>query len=920
MRLGVGPEVIVGVHLARCPELLIALLGVLKAGGAFLPLDPDYPAARLSFVLEDARAPVLLTHTPLLDRLPAHEAKVLCIDRRGLPDAGPCANPPPRTGPDSLAYLMYTSGSTGRPKGILVPHRGLLNYLTWCLAAYPVTAGSGAPVHSSVAFDLTVTSLFVPLLAGRTVRLLPQGNAIDLLREAFRAGSDFSLVKITPAHLELLGQLLQPHEAAGRTRAFVIGGENLTDRHVAFWQEASPSTLLINEYGPTETVVGCCVHFLPRGRSAAGSVPIGQAIANTQLYVLDADGQPVPAGVAGELYVGGAGVARGYHNRPDLTAERFVPDPLGTEPGARLYRTGDLVRALPDGNLEFLGRIDGQVKVRGFRVETEEIEGNLDEHPSVRRAVVVAREDRPGDTRLVAYVVPSPPQGPSPAELRAFLRDRLPHYMVPPDVVILDALPLTPNGKVDRGALPAPDRRRASPDGLPVAFANAEESRMAGLWEEVLGAGPVTADDNFFELGGDSLQVVRLFNRIRTVFGCDLPLAHLLQAPTVTELVRLLGASPRRCVASLVPLRTGGTRPPFLCLPGAGGDVLAQAELAEQLGPDQPFYGIQGYPPAGPDPFPRSLEELAGQYVAVIRSAWREGPYFLGGYSFGATLAFETARQLVAQGQTVGLLVVFDHLACSPRLGRRPGPVWSEVVKDIPRWARHDLTRLSPSYLAGCLRRRVSRLARLVRRESAPGVAPAPPPADFSAQLYHYQIGLQQSYVPGPYEGRVTLLRAASQPIRPLVDALLVGRDLGWGRLARRGVDVIVVPGWHLSILKKPDVVVLAERLRRCLEQAHAATPSPPPAAGLHPSDAPVRQMTAPGEATTAHWRVVANSTEQYSLWPEDRPRPAGWRDSGPSGTRAECLNYIRETWLDLRPHSVLGEAPPVPTTQTPVA
>jgi amino acid adenylation domain-containing protein len=903
IELGVGPEVLVGVCMRRSPELLIALLGVLKAGGAYLPLDPEYPVARLSFMLEDAGAPVLLTHAPLLDSLPGHEAKVICVDRQQLAQAGPCDNPPQRTEPDSLAYLMYTSGSTGQPKGILVPQRGLVNYLTWCLAAYPVSTGSGAPVHSSIAFDLTVTSLFVPLLAGRTVYLLPHGNAIDLLREAFRARADFSFVKLTPAHLEVLGQVLEPHEAAGRTAAFIIGGENLTDRHVAFWQEFAPGTLLVNEYGPTETVVGCCVAFLPRGRSPAGSVPIGRPIAQTQLYVLDAAGRQVPPGAAGELYVGGAGVARGYHNRPDLTAERFVPDPFGSEPGARLYRTGDLVRARPDGALEFLERVDGQVKVRGFRVETAEVEENLEKHPAVQRAVVVAREDDPGEVRLVGYVVPRPGARPVAADLRAFLRERLPSFMVPSDLVSLDTLPLTPNGKVDRRALPAPDRLRAAHGGQPVAFDDAAAARMAGLWEEVLGTRPITADDNFFDLGGDSLQAVRLFQLIRTVFGRDLPVASLLQAPTVSELVRQLGAPERPDVVSLVPLRLGGACLPFFCFPGAGGDVLAFAELAELLGPDQPVHGIQVHLPAGPQGCPKSLEELAAHCLAQIRSTRREGPYLLGGFSFGATLAFETARQLLAQGQTVGLLAVFDQLACSPQRERRPQPVWSEVLKNLPRWARHDLSRLSPAYLLAWLRRR---LTRLVRRAASP-VPPAV--ADPPARLMDYELRLQGDYAPGPYAGRVHLLRAASQQARPLVSALLSGRDLGWGCLARGGVDVTVVPGWHNSILKKPDVVVLAAQLRRCLEQAHAATPARPAAADPRPQAEQVIETPAPGANATVVWRVVANGEEQYSVWPDDQPCPAGWHAAGPSGPRDACLAYIRTTWSDLRPQRIRGGA-----------
>ena len=386
---------------------------------------------------------------------------------------------------------------------------------------------------------------------------------------------------------------------------------------------------------------------------------------------------------------------------------------------------------------------------------------------------------------------------------------------------MLDALPLSPNGKVDRNALPALDQCRVGRNGVRGAFDNVEEARMASLWEEVLETQPVGPEDNFFDLGGDSLQAIRLLNRIATVFGCDLPLASLVQAPTVVGLVRMLGTPRRLGVASLVHLRGAGTGPRFFCVPGAGGDVLHLAELADHLGSAWSVYGIQGHPPGGPEPLPGSLEELAARYTALIQAAQPAGPYFLGGFSFGGTMAFAVARQLVAQGQTVAALVVLDQCACSSVPGRALAPVWSEVLKNFPGWVRHELPRLSPSHLLNWLGHRVVGLAQWFRR----GATAAPPAADSSTLLYDYQIRLQRDYVPGPYEGRVTLLRAASQKAQLLFDALLSGWDFGWGRLARGGVSVMVVPGWHLSMLKKPDVLVLAACLRRCLDQAHAATP-----------------------------------------------------------------------------------------------
>jgi amino acid adenylation domain-containing protein len=401
--LGVGPEVLVGIYVERSLELLVGLLGVLKAGGAYVPLDPTYPPERLAFMLEDAQVAVLLTQRALVERLPQPPAQVVCLDSEWERlSQGPEDNPCSGVGPANLAYVIYTSGSTGRPKGTLITHRGLSNYLAWCRGTYPLAQGRGSLVHSPIAFDATVTALFSPLLVGGIVRLVPEGVDIEELSVLLRREGGFSLLKITPVHLELLGQQVSPAEARRLTRAFVIGGENLSAEQIAFWQEHACGTRLFNEYGPTEAVVGCVV-YEAAGWCGVGSVPIGRAIPNTQVYVLDRHLEPVPIGVPGELYIGGAGVARGYLHRLDTTAERFLPDPFSEAPGARLYRTGDLVRYRADGHLEFLGRIDHQVKIRGFRIELGEIEAVLGGHPGVQEACVVVREDHPGEKRLVGY-------------------------------------------------------------------------------------------------------------------------------------------------------------------------------------------------------------------------------------------------------------------------------------------------------------------------------------------------------------------------------------------------------------------------------------------------------------------------------------------------------------------------------------
>ncbi|KYG06012.1 hypothetical protein BE21_37340, partial [Sorangium cellulosum] len=418
--LGVGPDVLVGLCVERSIEMVVGLLGILKAGGAYVPLDPSYPSERLAFMLQDAGGTLLLTQERLAGILPRHGARRLSLDAEGESLAGERTdNPVSGAGPDSLAYVIYTSGSSGTPKGVMIPHRGLVNYLAWCTDAYRVAEGRGALVHSSLGFDLTVTGLFSPLLAGGRVVLV--ADTEEALVEALRREEGLSVVKLTPAHLTLLGHLLPAGEAAGRTGALVIGGEALTWDQLSFFQQHAPRTRLINEYGPTETVVGCCAYEVAGGASATGAVPIGRPIANTRAYVLDDGLSPVPIGVVGELYIGGAGVARGYIHRPELTAERFVPDPFQERGGARMYRTGDLCRWRPDGLLEYVGRRDHQVKIRGYRIELEEIEAVLRQHEGVREAAVLVRESAPGDRRLVAYVAAVEPEQP-PAELDSVTR------------------------------------------------------------------------------------------------------------------------------------------------------------------------------------------------------------------------------------------------------------------------------------------------------------------------------------------------------------------------------------------------------------------------------------------------------------------------------------------------------------------
>ncbi|API55157.1 non-ribosomal peptide synthetase (plasmid) [Rhizobium leguminosarum] len=548
--LGVRPDQPVAICVERSPAMVVGLLAILKAGGAYVPLDPAYPSGRLRQLLDDAGPRLLLCDAAGRAALGAEAiANLSVVD---LNAATPAWADQSADDPDPhalgltarhLAYVIYTSGSTGTPKGVMVEHRGMTNYLSWARESYAPTSSS--VVSSSLAFDATVNSLFAPLVSGGHALLTKEGDEVEGIRS--RVGTPCGLVNVTPILLDVLGQQLQSAGGSSQVEVLVIGGEALSSSTVELWRQIQPAARMVNEYGPTEAVVGCAFHDIPADLSASTNVPIGRPISNTRLYVLDDHGQPVPFGAVGELYIGGAGVARGYLNRPDLTAERFLADPFSGKADARMYRSGDLARYLPDGNLEFLGRNDDQVKIRGFRIEPGEIAARLLEHELVGDAAVVAHADAGGDKRLVAYVVVKTTDGSAEADgaglaasLRAHLGGLLPDYMVPSAFVRLEALPLTVNGKLDRKALPVPDddayARRAyeAPQGE-------IETLLAGIWAELLGVERVGRHDNFFELGGHSLLAVQMMERLRRL-SLGVEVRTVFAKPMLADLAANLGS------------------------------------------------------------------------------------------------------------------------------------------------------------------------------------------------------------------------------------------------------------------------------------------------------------------------------------------------------------------------------------------
>ena len=602
-RLGVGPGRVVGVFLERSFEMVIGLLGILRAGGAYLPLDPEYPAERLEFMISDAEVSALVTSRALCERLPRSAAPRLCLDALCL-DAGrpeiarePDRAPAREAGPDDLAYLIYTSGSTGRPKGAPITHRAICNRLLWMQDEYRLGPGDSVLQKTPFGFDVSVWEFFWPLLAGARLVLARPGGHRDAayLQDLIRAES-VTVLHFVPS---MLHRFLEQLEAGscGSLRHVFCSGEALSfELKERFFARLGAS--LHNLYGPTEAAVD--VSYFACRPGGEPSVPIGRPVANTGLYVLDSRGRPQPVGAAGELHIGGVQLARGYHRRPELSAERFVPDPFGGDPGARLYRTGDRARYRSDGNIEYLGRLDFQTKIRGFRVEPGEIEAALREHPEVREAAVVARGEEPESRRLVAYVVAKPGAGRLPGRLRAFLAGKLPEHMVPSAFAVLEAMPLTPSGKLDRRALPAPTRERPALERAYVAPEGPLERHLAGLWGELLGLDRVGARDPFFELGGDSLLAAAFINDLRRELDASIYIVSLFEAPTVADYAAFL----RRDYAPALARRFPGEILPAAA-PGRGEariDAAAVARMRRLVprhleGPD-PAAGEPRNPPA----------------------------------------------------------------------------------------------------------------------------------------------------------------------------------------------------------------------------------------------------------------------------------------------------------------------------------
>jgi amino acid adenylation domain-containing protein len=801
---GVKPESLVAIYLQRSPELIASLLGVWKAGGAYLPIDPANPPQRVAFTLEDSQVGFVLTERSLLASLPGTSAKILCIEDLGSEDKVLSSFRPSYPTPEQLAYVIYTSGSTGKPKGAEVCHGGLLNVIQAIGRDLALSPKDVVLATATIAFDISNLEIYVPLSAGATIHLMEGHFAgdgpklIDMIRI-----TNAALVFGTPTSWRLM---LEAGWTGSTNLQIITGGETLP---LSLAKSLTGITrALWNHYGPTETSI-CATR--ERVLPDAELITLGWPIENVQVYVLDEQLRQVGIGETGEIYIGGAGVGRGYLRRPELTARTFVPDPFSGYPDARMYKTGDLGRMLPDGRLDFQGRADNQIKLRGFRIELEEIESAMREYRGVHASSVQVVEYGADDLRLVGYFLADGEV--SSTQIRDFLRQRLPAYMLPSELIPLESLPMTINGKIDKQALDAVRIRFEAqvPEEAPPSPSDNFEAELRSIWQRLLKVRNISADDDFFDLGGHSLLATRMFAEIEKLTGRRIPLSVLIQNPTVRELAAYITNRLETGWPGLVPIREGGDLPPLFIAHGLGSNLLLFRKLADELSPDQPVYGIQLTAPADAELEELRVEAFAARFVEEILEVEPEGPYNLAGHSLGGLLVFEIASQLRKLGKEIGLIAMLDcnfHVAQrSKNIPRGEAvPLGATLRRLGKKWSRFFEGGVVNSVWRKVLYNQLMFKIWLVRQIHREGT------------YYPHILGLDpyialfaERYQPQPIQEDAVLFVAEDEAPSESV-------SLGWAPVIQGHLDVQKIPGSHQTIFTRPHVLVLAQELTKRLD------------------------------------------------------------------------------------------------------
>jgi amino acid adenylation domain-containing protein len=820
--MGVGANDLVAIAIERSLELAIAILGILKSGGAYVPIDLSYPPDRVAYMLCDAQVSVILTADTSQSRLPESAVKVINLNQDWAAISQKCSeNLDMRFTPDSLAYVMYTSGSTGKPKGVQILHRGLMNHASAIAQAYSMTSRDRVLQFSTISFDIAVEEIFPTWMTGATLVFRND----EMISSSQRFSEAIAQLQITLLSLptafwhEWVRGIAQTNTPVPpeTLRLVAVGGEKASLAIFAEWQKwVGDRVRWLNTYGPTEATVSVSLYEPSPGVELTTDIPIGRPLPNTQLYILDRALQPCPIGVAGELYIGGVGLAKGYLHRPDLTDDKFIPLPFGGMPGAmgdRVYKTGDLARYLPDGNIDYLGRIDYQVKIRGFRIEIEEIETTLVQHASIGEAIVVVKGESSQSKYLIAYLVPKANETVIEGQVREFLKICLPAYMVPSFFVMLESVPVTPGGKIDRKALTAlPHTKQSTEHTLPKTEI---ERKLAKIWESVLCIQSIGITDDFFELGGNSLMAMSLFIEIEAAFDRKLPLATLFESSTIAQIAaQLQSQQPQAHWRSLVAIQPKGSNPPLFLVHPIKGDVLCYAALARALGTHQPLYGLQARGLDGQSKPQTSIEAIAADYLAEIQQVQPQGPYHLGGYSFGGVVAFEMAQQLRAQNQAVNLVALLDPY---PPQFLTPS---SRIKRHFQRLFKMETAQKKLAYLYGRFGGRLKQLN--AKSALKQGVS-----LSVNARKFLIEETLHQAfsnYYPQPYSGGLMLFKTLSifvdDDIAPnhIIDPISK-----WGELAHK-IEVFDVLSHHADLLDAPRVELLAKELNKILAELKIAT------------------------------------------------------------------------------------------------
>jgi amino acid adenylation domain len=807
--LGVGPEVLVGVCLPRSMTMVIGLLAVLKAGGAYVPLDPAYPEERLAFILHDTQIKVLLTQQTTFSHIATYQGIILSLD-----DWSACVPmkteeiPASAVEPANLAYVIYTSGSTGRPKGVAITHASAVQLVRWAQRVYRQEELRAVLASTSICFDLSIFELFVPLSCGGRCVLVE--NALQWGMQLYEG--EVTLVNTVPS---VARELLNLGGLPATVQCINLAGEALPLAVVQRLVQETQVKRIYNLYGPSEDTTYSTVAHVPC--TIAETPPIGRPIEGTWIYLLDQQRCLVPAGLSGEIYIGGEGLARGYLHRPDLTAERFVPDPYSGQPGARLYKTGDLARYRADGSIEFLGRLDDQVKVRGFRIELGEIETVLNAASSVRESVVVAQNDEVRGAYLAAFIILETDYTLNSDELRDFLQGYVPAYMVPSVFLPLKEFPLTPNGKIDRRALAAMQTSEAEPERTLIRPRDTIELQLLQIWEKALSTGSISVSDAFFDIGGHSLLAIHLMAQIQQMFEYKLPLEVLIQHGTIEHIAHLIreehGPIQR---TPLVALQTVGQDTPFFCVHPAGGSALCYIELARYF--QRPFYGLQAEGLAQETAANATIEEMATCYITALQSVQPQGPYLIGGWSLGGVIALEIAQQLTRQGQEVALLTLIDTSFISSQ---------EEVAlpSQIDLFAGFALHLGLAQEQLQTFCEETSALpwnqqwAYGIQYMQDNGILPDDMDTLHVQRLFDlYQTIMQAwlQYRPRRYEGDTVLLKARNRTGHTDRDP-----TMGWENLVTADhLTVKDVPGDHYTLMRAPHVESLATQLQYSLNQA----------------------------------------------------------------------------------------------------